>query len=104
MKRTFTMIVEITHDRKGRYFGASFPELPGCYTMADTLRGLRVNAKEAIRLHVDGLRRTGQPIGEAAVRIDRIAVSMPGPARIKKTTRRAVAAQTSQLTKTVRLE
>lgn len=49
-------------------YGAYVPDLPGCVSTGRTKRLAERNAKEAIELHLRGLRREGLPIPEAASR------------------------------------
>ncbi|MBI4084097.1 MAG: type II toxin-antitoxin system HicB family antitoxin [Candidatus Lambdaproteobacteria bacterium] len=60
----YLAIVEPAQDERGRYYGAYFPDLPGCTTMGSTLRELRGNAEEAVSLYLDALAETGQPVPE----------------------------------------
>lgn len=41
---------------------ARVPDLPGCYSCGDTLEEARLQIKEAIDLHLEGLREKGLPI------------------------------------------
>ena len=50
-RRKFTLL--IVRDPGGGYV-ASVAGLSGCHTQGETLRELRANAKEAIRLHLEG--------------------------------------------------
>lgn len=43
---------------------ARVPDLPGCYSCGDTQEEVKSNIKEAIDLHIEGLKETGQPIPE----------------------------------------
>lgn len=43
-------------------FGVYIPDLPGCVSTGETREQAESNAREAIRLHLDGLREEGQPI------------------------------------------
>jgi predicted RNase H-like HicB family nuclease len=103
MKRSFTMIVEAARDRKGQYFGASFPELPGCYTMGGTLRELRANAREAIRLHLEGLKETHQAMPWSGIRVDHVEVTLPAQKRARRAVQRSAAARHSQAASVLRL-
>lgn len=47
-------------------YGAYVPDLPGCVSTGRTKREVERNAKEAIELHVYGLREEGLPIPEAS--------------------------------------
>lgn len=43
-------------------YSAYVPDLPGCVSTGRTIEELRRNIQEAIELHLDGLRRDGDPI------------------------------------------
>ena len=59
MKR-YAVVIE-----KGRRnYSAYVPDLPGCVSAGKTLRDVRRNIREAIRLHIDGMREDGDPIPE----------------------------------------
>jgi predicted RNase H-like HicB family nuclease len=48
--RSFTVVV---HEDPKSGVWAEVPELPGCYTQAETLSELEANIKEAIALYLD---------------------------------------------------
>jgi predicted RNase H-like HicB family nuclease len=70
----YTMIVEPAHDKRGTYYGGYFPDLPGCTTMGSDLKELRRNAKEAVALHIQALRETGQPVPKPGAQLLRVKV------------------------------
>ena len=41
-------------------FGVEFPDLPGCFSAGSTLEEARAMAREALRLHLDGLAEDGE--------------------------------------------
>lgn len=45
-------------------YGASVPDLPGCYAVAKTRRGVLKLIREGIVLHIKGLREDGEPVPE----------------------------------------
>jgi len=47
-------------------YGAYVPDLPGCVSTGRTKNQVERNVREAIELHVDGLRNEGLPIPEPA--------------------------------------
>ncbi len=71
---TYTMIVEPTGDENGSYFCAYFPDLPGCTTMGTSMEELRENAIEAISLHIQTLKDTGQSIPRPTVLTENVSV------------------------------
>ena len=54
----YTILIE-----KGKTsYGASVPDLPGCYAVAKTRRGVLKLIREGIVLHIKGLREDGLPV------------------------------------------
>jgi predicted RNase H-like HicB family nuclease len=53
--------VALIDDEAGA-LGVSFPDLPGCVTMAETEHQALAKAGEALAFHLDGMRRRGLPI------------------------------------------
>jgi predicted RNase H-like HicB family nuclease len=45
-------------------YSAYLPDLPGCVTTGETIEELKHNMREAIELHLEGLREDGLPIPE----------------------------------------
>lgn len=43
-------------------YSAYVPDLPGCVSTGRTIEELRRNIQEAIELHIEGMRRDGDPI------------------------------------------
>lgn len=43
-------------------FGAYVPDLPGCIAAADTRDEALLMIREAIELHIEELKRSGQPV------------------------------------------
>ena len=59
----YAMIVE-----KGeRNYSAYFPDLPGCIATAKTLDELKQAMREALELHLRGMREDGLPIPEPSL-------------------------------------
>ena len=46
----------------GNNYSAYVPDLPGCVATGDTVERVRENLREAVRMHLDGMRQDGQPI------------------------------------------
>jgi len=49
----------------GGNYSAYAPDLPGCVATGDTPADAEANIREAIKLHLDGLRQDGDAIPEA---------------------------------------
>jgi predicted RNase H-like HicB family nuclease len=45
--------VAVVHTDAGSAFGVHFPDLPGCFSAADTFDDVRPNAVEALSLYVE---------------------------------------------------
>ncbi len=52
----------VIFERGERSFGATAPDLPGCFAVAETLEELRVLVAEAMAFHIEGLRASGMPV------------------------------------------
>ncbi len=57
-------------------WGASVPDLPGCISTGRTLEETQLNIREAIQLHLEGLRAEGLPIPEPTTQVDRVPVAV----------------------------
>ena len=54
----YTVVIE-----KGEpNFSAYVPDSPGCVSVGDTLEGVKVEIREAIEFHLEGMREDGFPI------------------------------------------
>ncbi len=58
-------------------WSAYAPDLPGLGVAGDTVEETRQLLREAIELHIDDLRSTGQPIPTAASQTDYVEVALP---------------------------
>jgi len=56
---TYVVIIECAEDGG---FGAWCPDLPGCVALGDTYDECLAEMRDAITLHLDGLRALGQPL------------------------------------------
>jgi predicted RNase H-like HicB family nuclease len=54
--------VAIIHKQEETDFGALFPDFPGCVSAGTTLDEVSAMAKEALHLHVKGMREDGERI------------------------------------------
>lgn len=54
----YTVLIE----RGPTSYGAYVPDLPGCVAVADSEDEVRALIREAIALHLDGLREDGEPL------------------------------------------
>lgn len=56
-------------------WGAYVPDLPGCVSTGDTLDEAQQNIREAIQLHLEGLKAEGLPIPEPTTQVDKVSVA-----------------------------
>lgn len=59
----------------GTNLAAYSPDLPGCVATGATREEVETNMREAIRLHIEGLREDGLPVPEAKTFAEYIAVA-----------------------------
>lgn len=71
MKR-FAIVIE----KAAGNFSAYVPDLPGCVATGATLDETERRVREAIELHVEGLREDGLPIPEPSSRVDYVTVDV----------------------------
>ena len=57
-------------------FCAFVPDLPGCVSTGDTIEEVEKNINEAIRFHLDGMRKDGLAIPEPTAQVGYSAVSL----------------------------
>jgi predicted RNase H-like HicB family nuclease len=55
-------------------WGAYVPDLPGCVSTGETLEQVQRNIREAIQLHVEGLKAEGLPIPEPTTQVGRMPI------------------------------
>ena len=58
--RKYAIVIE----RGDNNLSAYVPDLPGCITTGKTVDEIERNIREAIELHLEGLREDGEPIPE----------------------------------------
>jgi len=74
MKRTFTVV----YDRTDEGYTVTVPALPGLVTEGRTLDEARRMAEDAIRCHLEGLVKDGEPLpSEIDVGIEKLQVELP---------------------------
>lgn len=56
-------------------FSAYSPDLPGCIAAAPTLEAIKQTMREAMELHLDGMREEGIPIPPPSCRVEAIEVT-----------------------------
>lgn len=56
--------IALIHKDLNSAYGASFPDLPGCISAAETLEELRPMIEEALGFHIEGMIEDGQAVPE----------------------------------------
>lgn len=56
-------------------YSAHVPDLPGCIAAGSTIEETQQLIREAIEMHLDGLREDGDPIPEASTITDYVTIS-----------------------------
>ena len=67
--RTYLVVIE----RSARNFAAHVPDLPGCVVTADTREETIALMRDAIALHIEGLRADGEPNPEPVTSAELVA-------------------------------
>ena len=57
-------------------FSAYVPDLPGCVATGATVEEVESEIREAIELHLNGMREDGTPIPPASSRVDYVEVAV----------------------------
>ncbi len=69
--KRYAIVVEFS----GRNYAAYVPDLPGCVATGETVEDTERLLREAIELHVAGLREDGLPVPEPVSLVDYLEVS-----------------------------
>jgi predicted RNase H-like HicB family nuclease len=56
----------VVYEKTRNNYSAYVPDLPGCVATGATREQVERNIRQAIDLHLEGMRREGEPIPEAA--------------------------------------
>jgi len=67
----------VVFEKTDNGWSAYAPDLPGLGVAANSIEETRQLLREAIELHLDDLRATGQPIPPAAAQADYVEVPIP---------------------------
>jgi predicted RNase H-like HicB family nuclease len=67
----------VVFEKTSNGWSAYAPDLPGLGVAGDTIEETRQLLREAIEMHLDDLRATGQPIPPAASQADYVEVGIP---------------------------
>lgn len=74
MVKEYVVIYE-RGDEGQEAWGAYIPDLPGCVSTGDTLDEVERNIREALQLHLEGLKAEGLLIPEPTTRVDKVSVA-----------------------------
>lgn len=55
---SYTIVIERTSNN----YAAYVPDLPGCVATASTREGLLAEIRNAIEIHIEGMREDGEPV------------------------------------------
>jgi predicted RNase H-like HicB family nuclease len=56
-------------------YSAYVPDLPGCIATGNTLEEVKHNMREALVLHIEGMREDGKPVPEPTAEVDHVEVA-----------------------------
>ena len=65
----------IVIERAGTNFSAYVPDLPGCVATHESVEGVERLIREAIELHIQGLREDGTPVPPPNSRVEYVDVA-----------------------------
>lgn len=71
MIRSYAMVIEWA----GHNYSAYVPDLPGCVSTGATQEETERNIREAIELHLAGMREDGQPVPEPSTMVKTVQVA-----------------------------
>ena len=61
-------------EKAERNYSAYVPDLPGCVSVGDTVEEAKAEIREAIELHLEGMREDGLPIPKPSSRAEYVEV------------------------------
>jgi predicted RNase H-like HicB family nuclease len=73
MKRRYAVIIE----GGGQGYSAYLPDLPGCIATGDTVEKVQRLIREALAIHLEGMREDGLPIPEPTSLCEYVEVALP---------------------------
>jgi len=65
----------VIYERTATGYSAHLPDLPGCVATGATLEETQQLIREAVEMHLEGMREDGDPIPEPSTLTDYITVS-----------------------------
>lgn len=70
-------------ERGEQNYGAYLPDLPGCVAVGDTVEEVERLIKEAVELHIQGMREDGLPVPKPTSVLAYVDVEAPQGAAVK---------------------
>jgi len=67
----------VLYERGPTSWGAYIPDLPGCVSVGDTLEEVKQLIREAVEIHLEGMREDGDPIPEPTTLCEYTEVAAP---------------------------
>lgn len=67
----YAIVIEKAHSN----YSAYVPDLPGCVATGQTVSETELNIREAIGLHLKGMKEDGQPIPKPSSAVDYVEVA-----------------------------
>ena len=77
MDRKDIYVYPTVFEKTATGYSVFFPDLPGCFTVGETLEEAHHKAREALGLHLWGFERDGEPIPETSA-VDAVQQDYPG--------------------------
>ncbi|MEK6303935.1 MAG: type II toxin-antitoxin system HicB family antitoxin [Acidobacteriota bacterium] len=74
MVKEYVVIYERGSENEENW-SAYVPDLPGCVSTGETFEESQDNIREAIQLHLEGMKAEGLPIPEPTTKADRVSVA-----------------------------
>ncbi len=68
----------IVIERAAANYSGYVPDLPGCVATGDTVAATERLLREAVQLHLEGMKADGIPIPQPASQVDYVDVPVPG--------------------------
>ena len=65
----------IVIENAGSNFSAYVPDLPGCVAVGESVAETERLIREAIQLHLEGIRKDGSPIPQPSSKVDYVEVA-----------------------------
>ncbi|MBI2297824.1 MAG: type II toxin-antitoxin system HicB family antitoxin [Armatimonadetes bacterium] len=68
------MLIAVVFEQAETNYAAYVPDLPGCVATGRTMEQVRERIREAIRMHLEGMREDGLTIPEPTTRVEELPV------------------------------